>query len=331
MTRHQWLWLFIWILIFFSIFCVWNKTKLLYNDSNKTTNLVVTDNLYKKNINLKALKDDLSGVKISGEVSDKSIKDEIIDAYSKVFDSVEQSQLLVKEDIKVDDYGVNMFSNFAEDFSHFSGGYISYDGNLVEIDGETDNSVTRGSITEKISLLKDRNLQIEDHLTLTEPITKDMPQTKQEDNITKDDVNTSKPKISENQQRLKQIKEVEDIQKSIDSIMQDKRVEFLYAKDVLTSGSKELVDKIIDIAKDDNQTKIEIAGHTDSDGTKKRNLTLSTKRAVAVKNYMISKGIKESQLKAVGYGESRPLVKNTTKKNKQKNRRVEFKVIGESK
>ena len=105
----------------------------------------------------------------------------------------------------------------------------------------------------------------------------------------------------------------------------------LYAKDVLTSGSKELVDKIIDLIKDTNETIIEIGGHTDSDGTKKRNLTLSTKRAVAVKDYIVRKDINHKQLKAVGYGESRPLVENTTKENKQKNRRVEFKVIGELK
>jgi outer membrane protein OmpA-like peptidoglycan-associated protein len=333
MTRQQWLWLFIWILIFFSIFCVWNKTKLLYKDTNSTKSVVVTDNLYKKDINLNALISDNHTLKLSGVVSDKSIKDEIVDAYSKVFDDVTHDELLVQDDIKVDDYGVEMFENFAEDFSHFSSGYITYSSSLVEIDGTTENSVTNGSIAEKVSLLKERNIDVENHLQLEDttpvdlPVAEDKEDDKSEENITKE----SDQNLSKNQQKLIKIKKSDDLQKSINSIMKDKRVEFLYAKDILTSGSKELVDKIIDLIKDANETIIEIGGHTDSDGTKKRNLALSTKRAVAVKDYMVRKDINHKQLKAVGYGESRPLVENTTKENKQKNRRVEFKVIGELK
>jgi outer membrane protein OmpA-like peptidoglycan-associated protein len=336
MTRQQWLWLFIWILIFFSIFCVWNKTKLLYKDLNSTESTIVTDNLYKKDINLNALINDDKSVKLSGVVSDKSIKEEIIDAYAKVFDDVKYDELLVQDDIKVDDYGVEMFENFAEDFSHFSSGSISYSGSLVEIDGTTENSVTNGAIAEKVSLLKERNIDVENHLQLEDktpldpPLVDDNEEKEDEDNQT-DITKESDQNISKTQLKLMKIKRSEKLQKDINAIMKDKRVLFLYAKDVLTSGSKELVDKIIDLVKENNETIIEIGGHTDSDGTRKRNLALSTRRAVAVRDYMISKGVERKLLKAVGYGESRPLVDNTTKENKQKNRRVEFKVIGELK
>ena len=226
MTRQQWLWLFIWILIFFSIFCVWNKTKLLYKDTNSTKSVVVTDNLYKKDINLNALISDNHTLKLSGVVSDKSIKDEIVDAYSKVFDDVTHDELLVQDDIKVDDYGVEMFENFAEDFSHFSSGYITYSSSLVEIDGTTENSVTNGSISEKVSLLKDRNIDVENHLQLEDktpidlPVAEDKEDDKSEENTTK----KSDQNLSKNQQKLIKIKKSDDLQKSINSSMKDKRV-----------------------------------------------------------------------------------------------------------
>mgnify|MGYP001942273949 CR=1 FL=1 len=73
--------------------------------------------------------------------------------------------------------------------------------------------------------------------------------------------------------------------------------------------------------------KIEIQGHTDSDGTEEDNMELSKKRAGSIKRYLISKGIKKERLKTVGYGESRPVASNSTTKGKQKNRRTEIRVL----
>ena len=70
---------------------------------------------------------------------------------------------------------------------------------------------------------------------------------------------------------------------------------------------------------------ITINGHTDSDGKAKYNLRLSLNRAGAVKQYLIDHyGISPDRLKVMGYGENMPLKPNTSKKNKQLNRRVEI-------
>ena len=70
---------------------------------------------------------------------------------------------------------------------------------------------------------------------------------------------------------------------------------------------------------------ITINGHTDSDGKEKYNVRLSLNRAGAVKQYLIGHhGISPDRLKVVGYGESMPLKPNTSKENKQLNRRVEI-------
>jgi outer membrane protein OmpA-like peptidoglycan-associated protein len=71
----------------------------------------------------------------------------------------------------------------------------------------------------------------------------------------------------------------------------------------------------------------EISAHTDDIGSDAYNLNLSLKRAQSVVDFLISKGINVNRLKSKGYGESIPLVPNTSDENRAKNRRVEFKII----
>jgi OOP family OmpA-OmpF porin len=71
-------------------------------------------------------------------------------------------------------------------------------------------------------------------------------------------------------------------------------------------------------------TKLRIEGHTDSDGDDDVNMKLSGARAKAVAAWLVAKGISADRLLAVGFGEEKPLVPNTTKENKEQNRRTEF-------
>ncbi|MEJ2003511.1 MAG: OmpA family protein [Cyclobacteriaceae bacterium] len=74
---------------------------------------------------------------------------------------------------------------------------------------------------------------------------------------------------------------------------------------------------------------IEIAGHTDNIGTKAYNLDLSQRRANAVKDFLVNKGIDARRINAHGYGEERPLASNDDEREgREINRRVEFKVTG---
>ncbi|MDX2172912.1 MAG: OmpA family protein [Bacteroidota bacterium] len=113
------------------------------------------------------------------------------------------------------------------------------------------------------------------------------------------------------------------------SVIELKNVFFDVAKWDLKPESKAELDKLIDFILKNPTLKIEFGGHTDSDGDKKANITLSNNRAKAVVDYLVTNGkIPANRLTYKGYGDTKPKVKNDTPENKAKNRRTEFKVIG---
>ncbi|MCU0448511.1 MAG: OmpA family protein [Bernardetiaceae bacterium] len=75
------------------------------------------------------------------------------------------------------------------------------------------------------------------------------------------------------------------------------------------------------------QTRIEIAGHTDNVGSAYKNVQLSFQRAERVAQYLVQQGVAPAQLKWHGYGGRLPLAPNDTEPGRQKNRRVEFKIL----
>lgn len=72
---------------------------------------------------------------------------------------------------------------------------------------------------------------------------------------------------------------------------------------------------------------IQINGHTDSTGEADYNQWLSEKRAASVKNYAVSLGLNDSNIKTKGYGKSKPVATNSTTEGRQKNRRVEVIIL----
>lgn len=94
------------------------------------------------------------------------------------------------------------------------------------------------------------------------------------------------------------------------------------------------LDKLADFLKNTNKkAKVEIAGHTDSKGSEQYNLALSKRRADAVANYLVSKGIKRSRIKTIGHGESKPIASNENPdgsdnpEGRAKNRRTEITIL----
>lgn len=85
------------------------------------------------------------------------------------------------------------------------------------------------------------------------------------------------------------------------------------------------LDDLAEILKRYNGVNLTIEGHTDSDGVDEYNLELSQKRTESVRDYLSSKGIDAARLKAIGYGETRPIADNKNAAGKAKNRRVELK------
>lgn len=73
--------------------------------------------------------------------------------------------------------------------------------------------------------------------------------------------------------------------------------------------------------------KVEISGHTDNTGNVTQKMELSLKRAERVRNYLLKGGVPGGNMTVKGYGLDQPIADNKTKEGRDKNRRVEFKVI----
>lgn len=106
-----------------------------------------------------------------------------------------------------------------------------------------------------------------------------------------------------------------------------KNIYFNFGKTSLSSDSFTELDRLVEFFSHNPSIKVEIAGHTDSDGPDDYNLILSQARAQEVVNYLKSKGVSEMQLSAKGYGETKPIDSNLTMEGKAVNRRVEMIVV----
>ena len=95
----------------------------------------------------------------------------------------------------------------------------------------------------------------------------------------------------------------------------------------LLPDSKAELDKLCTFLNRNSAMKIEIGGHTDSEGSDSHNLTLSNDRAKAVYDFLTANGINAERLTYKGYGETRPIATNDSPEGRASNRRTEFKVI----
>ena len=77
--------------------------------------------------------------------------------------------------------------------------------------------------------------------------------------------------------------------------------------------------------------KLQVVGHTDSDGNAKANKALSKRRAASVVKYLVKNGIEKDRLLYVGVGADKPIASNDTEEGKDKNRRVEFEIVERAK
>jgi len=96
--------------------------------------------------------------------------------------------------------------------------------------------------------------------------------------------------------------------------------------DLETESIYEL-DRVVDFLMSSSTIKVELGGHTDTDGDDDMNQVLSENRAKACVDYLVSKGIDANRLSFKGYGETQPRVKNNSPTNKALNRRTELKII----
>ena len=114
-------------------------------------------------------------------------------------------------------------------------------------------------------------------------------------------------------------------QTSVDSVISGKVIAFEKNKARLTTAGRAVLNSLAEVLlkSTDSTVKFEISGHTDDKGSESSNLDLSTRRAGAVREALIAKGVAADRLIAKGYGEAQPLAGNETEDGRSQNRRIE--------
>ena len=108
--------------------------------------------------------------------------------------------------------------------------------------------------------------------------------------------------------------------------MLPKFILFNTGKSTFKSGVTEKIDVIAKVMNKNPKANFLIEGHTDSTGSAAINDKLSKERAMAVKDYLVKKGIDTTRLDAQGFGQNQPIASNKTADGRSQNRRVVVKV-----
>lgn len=174
-----------------------------------------------------------------------------------------------------------------------SGG-LSFDGRHVIVKGEAKNEAEKAKRTEELAGVFGALLKVENQMELP--------------------AQAAQPKAS-------------PVVAKIHEALAGKTIEFEVSSATLTPRGMKVLDELVPIIQSDKDLKLEIGGHTDNYGDPKFNQLISHARAVAVAQYLASKGVDGRRLVSKGYGESKPIASNKTKDGRKQNRRVTFEAL----
>jgi OOP family OmpA-OmpF porin len=113
----------------------------------------------------------------------------------------------------------------------------------------------------------------------------------------------------------------------VNTILSARKITFAPGSAEIEGDALETLDTIATAMKDCTDVPMEIGAHSDSQGGEEMNLTLSQSRADSVLNGLLARRVLTSNLRAVGYGESRPIADNDTEEGREANRRIEFTLL----
>lgn len=148
------------------------------------------------------------------------------------------------------------------------------------------------------------------------------------DTVTVDKVVTVKDTVTVEKVVRDTVVIIKEVPVEIQKVMKDlSNALFKFGSFKLGETEKGYLDTVADWIKSEPEISVEIGGHTDSVGSDSYNQKLSEQRAKAVHDYIVSQGVDASRLSYKGYGESEPIATNETEAGRQRNRRVELKIL----
>ena len=115
----------------------------------------------------------------------------------------------------------------------------------------------------------------------------------------------------------------------LDKTLSNRVVEFESGAATLTPAGRAILDEMGGAIKQIGTPKVQLIGHTDSQGNRQANVALSLARANTVRTYLIEKGIPAESLSSSGSGPDQPVASNDTVEGRAKNRRIEFRLAGQ--
>ncbi len=112
----------------------------------------------------------------------------------------------------------------------------------------------------------------------------------------------------------------------LDATLANRIIEFEAGSSVLRPAGRNILDEMAATLLKLGSKKVEVIGHTDSQGARDTNVVLSLARADSVRSYLASKGVAPSLISTSGSGPDRPVAANDTPEGRARNRRIEFRV-----
>lgn len=301
--RKLWLLLALLLLLLLFILCIIIHTSSIYNEKNKPHNQPIEVQKTLPKPSKYALDDTISntniikdnqGITISGLFGSQKSVDSTLEKFKLYFSPVHQGDIEIRDGVD-DSKWADILDNMAYYFSNnIEQGKLKYSKDGLYISGETLNEGAQNDIQSILTFYQQNGTNT-----------------------------TSAIKVVEAKNTTQKTK------KALYDLLHMKSIEFENGKSNLKQDAFALLDEVVAILRMDTNLHVTIEGHTDNTGNPALNQTLSLERAYAVRDYIVQKGISKEQIETKGYGETRPVLPNTTDENRQKNRRVEFKVKGD--
>jgi OmpA-OmpF porin, OOP family len=198
--------------------------------------------------------------------------------------------------------------------SYLDEGKVSLKNTTLSLEGSLSSQDNYNVMIGDLSALLPKGYEISNSAKITPPLTIQQP----------DPVVQKVP--SAIQQPVQTIAEIPSCLPELTAVMTTETINFESNQAKIKSSSNALIEKLANLFMKCDTEKIEVSGHTDTDGDSILNLTLSQERANSVMNALVSLGVPSDRLIAKGYGETMPIVNNDTIENKAKNRRIKFKL-----